>query len=395
MKIGISGPINPFELKDFFPDMENIPVINKGASAVNTYVRELIRQGHKVVVFTSAVPSNEPNDIVIKGDNIEIHIIHSTPGLFFTHALSRVYMVRRIKKYIRSYIGELDVLHSQWTYDFALAAKAFENKLPVFCTVRDWCPYIMSIQRGFKKIQWVLYYFIFKKVMNSKHIHFIANSEYTRKQIASLYPFKPIDVIYNPIDKELILDNKKNLVSDLVFVSIASSLTESRKNVKKLLEAFKIFRQNHYNCKLFLIGSGLEVNNPAYQEYQSNGLLNGVECLGQLKHKDLIEAIDKSICLIHPSLEETFGNILLEGMARRVVVIGGEHSGAVPAVLDNGNCGILCNVLNVHSIAEAMEKATNRDISDRLIEKATELLREKYSSESIVNQHIALYGRYL
>lgn len=395
MKIGICGPINPSEFRDYFSDCKQVPAINKGASAVNTYVRELLRQGHEVIVFTSAVPSNEPNDVVLSGEKLEIHIIHSTPGLFISHALSRLYMVRRLRKYMGPYIKKLDVLHAQWTYDFALASKAYENDLPVFCTVRDWCPYITSIQTGFRKMQWRLYGVIFKRVMNSEKIHFIANSHYTYNQVKSKYSQKELDIIFNPIDKKLILDEKAKHVEGNVFISISNSLIEGRKNIKRLLQAFHIFQEKCKDAQLLLVGGGLEENTSTYKEYKSLGLLENTKIMGRLNHTLLIEAVDNSICLVHPSLEETFGNILIEGMARRITVIGGRDSGAVPQVLENGECGILCDVLDVNSIASAMEKAVDKNYVEDLIDKATELLKEKYSSDSIVNQHISLYNRYL
>ena len=394
MKIGICGPINPLEFKELFSNYKQVPSINKGASAVNTYVRELLRQGHEVIVFTSAVPSNEPNDIVLRSSKFEIHIIHSTPGVFITHALSRLYMVRRLRKYMGPYIKQLDVLHAQWTYDFALAAKAYENDLPVFCTVRDWCPYITSIQTGLRKMQWRLYGVIFKRVMNSEKIHFIANSHYTYNQVISKYSQKQLDIIFNPIDKKLILDEKDKEINGNVFISISSSLTEGRKNIKRLLQAFQIFREKCKDAQLHLVGGGLEENTSTYKEYKSLGLLENTVILGRLNHTKLIEAIDNSTCLVHPSLEETFGNILIEGMARRIPVIGGRDSGAVPQVLENGECGILCDVLDVKSIATEMEKASDKECVEKLINKATEMLKVKYSSDSIVQKHIQLYRKY-
>ena len=56
MKICICGPVTPFELRDFISSEESVIELNKGASAVNTYVKELLRNGHEVVIVTSDVP---------------------------------------------------------------------------------------------------------------------------------------------------------------------------------------------------------------------------------------------------------------------------------------------------------------------------------------------------
>ena len=163
MYIGICGPVNPKTLSAYLHGVAKIPDINKSANAVNTYIVELLRNGHHVIVVTTDVPGFK-EDVVLKGDNILIHIVRSNPGLYFTSTLSRLYMIPRLKKVLKLYVAEMEVLHAQWTYDFALAAKRFEKELPVFCTVRDWCPYIMSIHKGFKKMQWFIYYLIFKNL---------------------------------------------------------------------------------------------------------------------------------------------------------------------------------------------------------------------------------------
>ena len=107
----------------------------------------------------------------------------------------------------------------------------------------------------------------------------------------------------------------------------------------------------------------------------------------------VIAEIDKSTCLVHPALEETFGNILLEGMARRVVVIGGEHSGAVPFVLQNGKCGILCDVTSVESIVNAMEKSLDEKTAIQLLNDGTDYLLNTYSSDVVLNRHIDLFNQ--
>lgn len=388
MRIGICGPINPKFLEDFLHKGQLIPDINKSSNAVNTYVLELLRMGHEVTIITSSVPGGS-KDIVLEGDNIRIHIVHSSPGVFYSHALSRVYMIYRLKRVVRMYLKDIDVLHAQWTYDYALAAKSFESVIPVFCTVRDWCPYIMSIQKGLKKIQWFVYYLIFKRVMRSKRIHFIANSDYTFNCIKTSYPSKDVSIIYNPIDKKYVLSNKLYQIKNPTFISIAGDLSEGRKNIGTLLEAFNLFRKKHNNSVLKLAGEEYGIK----QIYNNSELLEGVEFLGLVDHDALIKEIDNCTCLVHPSIEETFGNILIEGMARCVVVIGGKDSGAVPQVLDNGRLGILCNVKDKESLFEAMELSCDPANSAMLIARSTEALKEKYRSDKIAEQHLRLYTR--
>lgn len=390
MRICVCGPFNPQSIRAYLYSGQEIPSINTSASSVNIYVLELLRSGHTVIAITAAIPGVS-KDIVLKGDKLIVHVVHSNPGLWFSHAFSRFYMVKRIKKVISEYISQVDVIHAQWTYDFALAAKSFSKMIPVFCTVRDWCPYIISVQKGWRKIQWYAYYMIFRMVMDDDFIHFIANSEYTYHCVKKAYPSKNVSVIYNPIDKHLILSKKEISIQEPTFISIASSLVEDRKNIDTLIQAFHLFHKKHHNSQLKLVGAGEDIIVKKY----SQAMLDGIDFCGLLGHDELIDNIDMCTCLVHPSLEETFGNILLEGMARHVAVIGGQNSGAVPIVLEGGKSGILCDITDANSIEEAMEQSCNEEFTKGILAMATVSLYEKYSSYVIVEKHIELYSQYV
>lgn len=388
MRIAICGPVNPFELKEFLNGCQNVPSINKGATAVNTLIREFLRLGHSVLVITATIPG-ESKDMVLCGDSLIIHIVRSNASIFLSHALSRVYMIPRLITTIKKYRGQFDVLHAQWTYDYAYASSLFASEVPVFCTIRDWCPFILSIQTGLRRIQWKIYEMIFRRVMSCKKMHFIANSEYTYDCVHSDYSDLDVDIIYNPINKDYILKEDRRYSDNSSFISIASSVFEGRKNIDTLLRAFKLFYSKHPQSSLKIVGDYSNEN--MMKELQKDGLLNGVEFLGLLDHTSLINQIDSCNCLVHPSIEETFGNILIEGMARKVVVIGGANSGAVPIVLAQGKCGILCNVLDVNSLYEAMEKSTDHMLRYSLVNNATEIVCSKYSSEIVALTHIRQY----
>ena len=390
MNIGICGPFNPFFIKEFFYEGQEIPNINKAASAVNTLVKELLLQGHHVIVVTCAVPGMS-YDIILNGHNLHVHIVHSTPGLFITHGLSRIYMVKRIRNVLNLYVNELEVLHAQWTYDFALASKAFADKLPVFCTIRDWCPFIMTIQSGVRALQWKLYYLIFRKVMEGDKIHFIANSKYTYDCVISEYPEKKITTIFNPIDKSYIIDDKKNNVSSPIFITIAGSIGEKRKNIVTLLRAFQKFHLKYPESILKIVGGGCSEGSSLFKTWKTKGMLEGVELLGYLTHNQLVDEIDRCSCLVHPSLEETFGNIFLEGMSRCLPVIGGIKAGAAPYVLDHGRAGLLCDVTSVDSIEEALENSCKPEITKEMVLNATRLLKSEYASNVVAEKHIQLY----
>lgn len=396
MRIGVASWFNPKVISDllFDNDVENIPDINKGISSVNTLVREMVLQGCNVVVFTYGAIKKK--HIVLEGEKVKVHILNSEYGIRGLSNFDRLYMQPRLTKVIESEIANIDVLHAHWTYDFALVAKKFERILPVFCSVRDWCPYIMSMNVALKdRIIWQLYYYIFKRVMNSDRIHFIANSDYTKKQILGSYPLKHVDIIPNPIYKGYVLEKKVDRPAKPVFIAISQSAGGKRKNYDVLIKAFHLYRNHRPDAELRLVGNGFGEGSALVERWRIEKLLDGVRLYGFVSHEELMEVIDTSTALIHPSLEETFGNILLEGMARCTIVIGGDKSGAVPQVLGYGKYGILCDVTDPKSICDAMIKTENEELVLKYTRNATSYLKNNYCSDSVVQAHLNLYEKYL
>ncbi len=102
--------------------------------------------------------------------------------------------------------------------------------------------------------------------------------------------------------------------------------------------------------------------------------------------------LDKCFIMIHPSLEETFGNIFIEAMARGLICIGGENAGAAPYIIENEKTGFLCDVTKSLSIAAQLEiVTTKKDNLDELRKKALNKVVHKYSNSSVAKMHIHLY----
>jgi glycosyltransferase involved in cell wall biosynthesis len=81
----------------------------------------------------------------------------------------------------------------------------------------------------------------------------------------------------------------------------------------------------------------------------------GIDFVGRVNHETLLRRLAGEIdVLVHPSLEESFGNTLVEAMALGIAAIAGRDSGAVPWVLDDGQAGLLVDVRSPQAIAEAM-----------------------------------------
>lgn len=115
-----------------------------------------------------------------------------------------------------------------------------------------------------------------------------------------------------------------------------------------------------------------------------------------MNRSDIIEIIDNSIMMVHPAFEETFGNILLESMARGVITIGGRSAGAVPYVLEKGNSGILCDISSALQICNAMESVICEIGSNTFLQNnALRWVGCNFTNSAVAKQHILLYTNLL
>lgn len=394
MNIGVVSRFNPSVIAEFL-DENNVPFMNNSASAVNTLVRALLQEGHKLKIFTS-YDYDTAEYRVIKGRNVTIFMIPKIqiPSYlkgFGLGIMTNLIYPRNISKVIQRELEGLDVLHAHWTYEYAVAASAFSKKIPVYVTVRDWCPYQVSIQKGVRaKVIWAINSYFFNKVTRDSNITFIANSGYTFSMLKNAFPEKNFPIIPNPIEKSWILSEKTDKTIKHRFISIAYVIEDLRKNIGVLLEAFVMYRKKYSDAELHLVGMYDRQSN-TFKDWQSRNLLEGVVIHGKVAHDELAGLLDKMTCLVHPALEETFGNILIEAMSRGVVCIGGYESGAVGEVLGHGEYGLVCDITSATSIYESMARVNDSAIYSGLITKSLDMVRKIYSSDIIAREHIALF----
>ena len=143
-----------------------------------------------------------------------------------------------------------------------------------------------------------------------------------------------------------------------------------------------------------MVGFGLGQGDPLPLRLVADGVADGIDFVGHVGRPALASLVASAWCLVHPSLEESFGNTLVEGMLLGTPVIGGRASGAVPWVLDHGRAGTLVDVMSEAEVGEALI----RHLSTGPVAppaRVRELLETRYSRERIVQLHIDEYGKAL
>lgn len=399
MKIAILAPFNPSCICNYLDNCrDSIIDINANASAVNNIAIGLLKYGQEVTIITLD-PSSRSNRI-LRGDRVTVHLIGNKPlfkFLLFFPLFS--YECNKLRMCLRGVVDDVDVIHAHWAYQYANACLPFAKKKVVCCTYRDWPYAIVDNLSKRPFLYYVIKRFLWSKrikmsnnILKTESVHLIANSDYMYSFLYNAtHDKKRVNTIYNSIRDDVILKEQLYVDINYTFVAIAASLDDERKNILSLVKAFQIINKEYPSSKLYLIGP-YHHNRSLYQYVLSEDLHQSIRFTGALSHNDVIDIIDKSLCLVHPSKEESFGNTLIEAMARCKPVIGGEKSGAVPFVLDFGNCGFLCDVDSIESIAAAMRKVIKDDKDrKRVVSNATNHLLTNYSNSASVKKHLELY----
>lgn len=358
MNILLLAPSDRSFIARFLPkhDVNTLPIGYSGAPFIGTIIDELLKLNHQVTAITTSPAIN--NDYQIKefeAGNFKWVVIPSRPNSIRMNGrkIGRILdLFNYEQKQMAAYILEQstpDILHAHWSYEFAGAA--VRTKLPCLVTVHD---NAFKILRYFKNAyrfgRLCMAEYILNKVRFASTVSPYMKS-YTERKI------KHVEVIPNPItidltDKEVhqkIKTRCKTLNSPQLIM--INNGWDKHKNGLSGLLAFQQLQANHPLARLYLFGAGSEKGGKAELEAQELGLKN-IFFEGVVTHDELIAVLDKTHCLIHPALEESFGVVLIEAMSRGVPVVGGRNSGAVPWVI--GEPDLLVDVTDPKKIAKKL-----------------------------------------
>lgn len=162
-----------------------------------------------------------------------------------------------------------------------------------------------------------------------------------------------------------------------------SEINYARKNVFRILDAFKKARTQNIPQKLIIVGKTLPLTSKKIKNYDD------VIQLGYVSDNDLASLIQGSDALILPSIHEGFGMPLVEAMACGIPSIT-SNKHAPPEVV--GESGLLVDAYNIDEITEKMIEINQNNTLETLSTKAY-LISKNYSWEKHAKQILELYKK--
>ena len=381
MHIALVGPCSPVDVVDLLDSADGSAasgLLGDPGVPVSELAKGLVGAGHQVLVVTtaSAIPGSS---VEFSGPRFRIVVQRSRP---------------RPRDYLRDFYGRErrgmvsilrdaapDIVHAHWTYEFELGAQ--DSGLLHVTTARDDPWTILShVPDAYRLARLGV---AWRARPGIKHL--IVASPYMKAAWRRQMMYRrEIQVIPNMAPSLPVVEVAKARAPTAVCVAD----TSRRKNVELLARAFSRVRRQLPGARLRLAGFGLAESDPFARMLASRDLTDGIDFLGRLGRAQLAVEIASSWCLVHPSLEESFGNTLVEALLLGTPVIGGRASGAVPWVLGGGRAGTLVDVRSVSALSDVLI-AHLEDGPLEPPEYARTLLDSRYSKQRVVQAHLGLY----
>jgi glycosyltransferase involved in cell wall biosynthesis len=379
MKIAFVGPITPHSL-NFVQAAHANPPRGHHFGMNSDLVNGLIERGHTVEVFTTAPQASAWFQL-----DAAPHRLTMVPSRGRLSAL-RLFAseIAALHQAIRAR-GPFDIVHAHWLYEYALAA--LQTEYPVLVTLHDWPSLILRYQPSILRLG---KYLLSRKVVARTRFA-SAPSAYMADIGQRELGLQNLALIPNAIPPSLLLHKRRTFPADPVLLAINIGF-HKHKNVAALIKAFAEVRRTTPRATLRLVGADYGPGEAAEQFARGRHLSDGINFVGQLDRDGVLAELAGATIFVHPSLEESFGLVLIEAMSQKVPVIGGQQAGAVPWILDEGRAGYLAAVEDPAQLAKAIETALHDpDLATRA-EAGWQRVRTEFTADKMVERYVEHYN---
>jgi glycosyltransferase involved in cell wall biosynthesis len=282
-----------------------------------------------------------------------------------------------------------DILHAHWTYEFAMAC--LETNLPVVITTHDNAFQQLRFSKDLYRLGRL--YIQIKVIRKARFL--TAESPYAAKSLQWLARTQ-IEVIPNPVDvPQVALYPSEQSFGSLRIATMLNGWG-TRKNPKAAIKAFALVRREFPNAQMSMYGYDFEQGGPAWKWASSRRLSENIQFCGFLPPDKLQRELRQTSILLHPSLEESFGMVLIEAMVNGIPVVAGIKSGAVPWVLDEGKAGFLTDVRDPKKIVQTVLTCIQqREVREERRKNARCRVLKLFSPGCVAEQYESMYEKAL
>ena len=369
-----------------------LPQVNGVVVSQCNINRELVKKGHKIMVFTVG-------DGPKKVDNYPVYRFR---GYTFRPYPEYRYFKPNFLDWTTMKSKNLDVIHSRTPFTLGVTAKNLAKRtgkpivgtfdtpitdyihyLPVFGSIWPTKYFLEGIAR-----KWTKKYYGWCDVVT-------APSELTKKQLLAWGFENNIQVVSNGIDTKKY--NPKNydkkLKSSLCpngekLILHVGRITKEKK-VESLLKIAQLLGNRNIKFKVLIIGNGPELERLKART-RSLGLGGKIIFAGYVPQKELPRYYASSDLFLTASTVETQGIVLLEALASGLPVVGA-NAGAIPELVKNRRNGLLFKSEGTTKATDCIEELLKDENLRKMLVKGTVSSIGKHSIGFVVSQVEKLY----
>lgn len=344
-------------------------VATAGGPAMSTYLTlyGLRQQGIEAEIIQ--FPLNEGD--VLRGEEVPVHYTRKPWEQKFGFA-------PQFKKDIIC-LGQYDIYHAQgiWQWQtYALVDAARLTKRPYLITPRGML-YPQDITKSntvFKKLS--LKIRLLRDLNRAACVHVTCMDEL--QHCRNLGITSPIAVIPNPVE---IKDYQSKKIDNIFRLGFLGRISR-RKNIHGLIKSYIDLGKEVYGTELLIIGDGDKKYMEELQKLAQYAKYGNVRFMGFLNGKEKDEALASCSVLAMPSEFENLGNVVLEGLVRRIPCIA--TTGAPWSELNTEHCGWQVPFTQ-NDITNAIRMAIRTSKTELAVmgENGRKLMERRYSVNSV------------
>ncbi|HLR11726.1 MAG TPA: N-acetyl-alpha-D-glucosaminyl L-malate synthase BshA [Sporosarcina sp.] len=343
----------------------------------------MAKRGHEVHFITSSMPFR-----LLEGhENVYFHEVTIEGYAVFKYPPYDIALANQIAHVIET--RKLDILHVHYAMPHAVSAalgKDMANStIGVITTLHGTDVTVLGHDPNLKNT--VKYGIEKSTIVTAVSESLVQDTHHL------IQPKKEIQTIYNFIDEQRYqrieqTDLKERLnIPAHHKVLIHISNFRKVKNIPDIVKSFKRITENTA-ATLLLVGEGPE-KEAIEQLVRTLGLEQQVIFTG--KRDDLAELLSISDLMMHLSEKEAFGLVLLEALACGVPSVA-TTCGGIPEVIKDGVNGFLVSLGDIEGAAQkALTLLGDQALHEAFVTNGIQLAREKFNSETIVEQYEKLY----
>ena len=303
---------------------------------------------------------------LLNNEGIYLKELKKYKNLNFAYLTEELNKSNRFYK-IKKVIHKLKKLYFCLYPNYAFTKKLGKNKYDVGIAYLEGVTTLFSanLKNCKKKIAWVHTDLIKNKSLNKilekgaykKINRIICVSNDAKSSMIKLYPnlYKKIEVIYNPIDKEEIIEKSKEykkIFNDKKLNIISIGRLIDAKGYDILLQAHNLLIKKGLNYKLYILGEGKE--RKKLEKYiEKNNLENYTQLLGFKENP--YPYLKEADIFVSSSRYEGYPLVLCEAICLEKPIIATNCTGP-KEILENGKYGLIAEVENIEDLAEKMEE---------------------------------------